>query len=221
MRSDLFCGEALMTKLLQIDSSPLGEHSASRKLTRQIVTRWQAAHPGTVVESLDLAAEPPAHLDGQALAPRSGAPESSWTDAQRRENEVTEKLLTQFLAADVVVIGAPMYNFSVPSQLKAWIDRIAQAGRTFRYTEKGPEGLVGGKTVVIASSRGGIYSANEAMAALEHQESYLRAVFGFLGVTDLGIVRVEGVAMGESAQAQAWAAAEQALPAAVGELQAA
>ena len=84
---------------------------------------------------------------------------------QRSENEVSEKLVSQFLAADVIVIGAPMYNFSVPSQLKAWIDRMAQAGRTFKYTEKGPVGLAGGKTVIVASSRGGMYSTNPALAA--------------------------------------------------------
>lgn len=198
-------------KLLQIDSSPLGDASVSRQLTRKITSRWLESHPETTVELLDLAANPPAHLDAQALAPRFGLAESSWSDAQRHENEVTERLLEQFLSADVVVIGAPMYNFSVPSQLKAWIDRIAQAGRTFRYTEKGPEGLAGGKTVIVASSRGGRYANGAAPEALEHQESYLRAVFGFLGITDLRIVRAEGLAMGDAVRSEALAEAEQAI----------
>ena len=111
-----------------------------------------------------------------------------------------------FMTADVVVIGAPMYNFTIPSQLKAWIDRIAQAGRTFRYTEKGPEGLAGGKTVIVASTRGGIYSSGPA-AGMDHQESYLKAVLGFLGVTDVRFVRAEGLAMGDEARSKALAAA--------------
>jgi FMN-dependent NADH-azoreductase len=101
-----------------------------------------------------------------------------------------------------------MYNFSVPSQLKAWIDRIAQAGRTFKYTEKGPQGLATGKTVIVASSRGGVYSTNPALGAMDHQESYLQAVFGFFGITDVRFVRAEGVAMGEAAKVKAFEAAD-------------
>jgi FMN-dependent NADH-azoreductase len=130
---------------------------------------------------------------------------------QRRENAVSEKLVSQFLAADVVVVGAPMYNFSVPSQLKAWVDRVAQAGRTFKYTESGPVGLAGGKTVIVASTRGGVYAANPALAGLDHQESYLKTVFGFFGITDVQFVRAEGVAMGEAARAQALDNAERAI----------
>lgn len=195
-------------KLLHIDSSALGGQSVSRELSRRAVAQWQASHPGTVVEYLDLAVDAPSHLDIDSLGFRLGIEDERLTPAQRRENAVTERLLDQFLAADVVVVGAPMYNFSVPSQLKAWIDRIAQAGRTFKYTEKGPVGLAGGKTVIVASSRGGAYSQQPALAALDHQESYLRTVFGFFGITDLRFVRAEGVAMGEAAKAQAIAAAD-------------
>src|SRR6201999_2591982 len=104
-------------------------------------------------------------------------------------------MMQEFLAADVVVIGAPMYNFSVPSQLKAWIDRIAVAGRTFRYGANGPEGLAGGKKVVVISSRGGVYSAGPA-AGCDHQESYLRSVFAFLGIDEIEFIRAEGLNMG-------------------------
>lgn len=187
-------------RLLQIDSSPLGTASVSRQLTAGIVAQWRAAHSDTVVETLDLALDAPSHLDQDSLGFRSGATDLS--EAQRRENAVSERLVTQFLAADVVVIGAPMYNFSVPSQLKAWIDRIAQPGRTFRYTEKGPQGLAGGKTVIVASTRGGMYSTNPALAGLDHQESYLKTVFGFIGITDVRVVRAEGMAMGDAAKAQ-------------------
>jgi FMN-dependent NADH-azoreductase len=107
------------------------------------------------------------------------------------------QMLEEFLAADVVVIGAPMYNFSIPSQLKAWIDRVAVAGKTFRYTANGPEGLAGGKRIIIASSRGGVYSEGSAAAPMDFQETYLRAVFGFLGVTDFEFVRAEGVNLSE------------------------
>jgi len=111
--------------------------------------------------------------------------------------------VSQFLAADVIVVGAPLYNFSIPSQLKAWIDRVAQVGRTFKYTETGPVGLAGGKTVIVASTRGGVYSTSEGGRAMEHQESYLQTVFGFFGITDVRYVRAEGVAMGEAKKAEA------------------
>ena len=189
-------------KLLHIDSSVLGTNSVSRQLTQRIVDQWRAAHPQASVEYLDLGRHAPSHLSGDSLGFRLGPDADGLTDSQRRENELSEKLVSQFLAADVVVIGAPMYNFSVPSQLKAWIDRIAQVGRTFKYTEKGPQGLAGGKTVIVASSRGGVYSTNPALAGLDHQESYLRTVFGFFGITDVRFVRAEGVGMGPEARTQ-------------------
>ena len=194
-------------KLLQVDASVLGDNSISRRLTRDITAGWMAVHPETTVEQLDLVLEPVPHLGPDALALRMGLDDASLTDGQRRQNALTERLLAQFLAADVVVVGAPMYNFSVPSQLKAWIDRLAQPGRTFRYTEQGPVGLAGGKTVLMASSRGGLYTGIPAKAALEHQESYLRGVFGFFGITDVRIVRAEGVSMGDAARTQALKAA--------------
>ena len=195
-------------KLLHIDSSPLGTQSVSRELTRRIVAQWLDTHPNTTVEHLDLAADAPSHLNIDSLGFRLGLDAAGLTDVQKRENAISEKLVTQFLAADVLVVGAPMYNFSVPSQLKAWIDRIAQAGRTFKYTDKGPVGLAAGKTVIVASTRGGAYSTNPALAFLDHQESYLKAVFGFVGITDVRFVRAEGVAMGEEAKAKALAAAD-------------
>ncbi|HKW82119.1 MAG TPA: NAD(P)H-dependent oxidoreductase [Burkholderiaceae bacterium] len=198
-------------KLLHIDSSPLGSNSVSRQLTERVVAQWRAGHPGTVVDYLDLAIDAPTHLSGDSLGFRAGPDAPGLSDVQRRENVISERLVSQFLAADVIVVGAPMYNFSVPSQLKAWIDRIAQGGRTFTYTDKGPKGLAGGKTVIIASTRGGVYSTNPALAGLDHQESYLSALFGFLGITDIRFVRAEGVAMGEAAKAQALTAAEQVI----------
>ncbi len=200
-------------RLLQIDSSALGANSVSRQLTERITAQWRATHPGTVVEHLDLAVNAPSHLSLDSLGFRMGPSAEGLTDVQRKENAISEALVSQFLAADVIVVGAPMYNFSVPSQLKAWIDRVAQAGRTFTYTENGPKGLAGGKTVIVASTRGGVYSSNPALAGLDHQESYLTTVFGFIGITDIRFVRAEGVAMGEAAKVQALNSADLAIKA--------
>jgi len=190
-------------KLLHIDSSITGTQSVSRQLTRDIVNTWKASHPNTVVEYLDLAETTPSHLSAESLGFRMPHSAENLTEGQRRENAISEALVTQFLAADVIVVGAPLYNFSIPSQLKAWIDRVAQAGRTFTYTATGPKGLAGGKTVIVASTRGGVYSTSEGGRAMEHQESYLQTVFGFLGITDVRFVRAEGVAMGDAKKAEA------------------
>jgi FMN-dependent NADH-azoreductase len=194
-------------QLLHIDSAITGEQSVSRELTAQTVAAWLAAHPGTTVQYLDLATSAPAHLSAQSLGFRTG--QAAATDVERAENALSEALVTQFLASDVIVLGAPFYNFSIPSQLKAWIDRIAQAGRTFKYTDKGPVGLAGGKTVIVASSRGGVYSNSDLGQALEHQESYLQVIFGFFGITDVRFVRAEGIGMGPDAKAAALASAAQ------------
>jgi len=193
-------------KLLHIDSSILSGNSTSRLLTAETVAAWRAAHPDTTVEYLDLAVDTPSHFSADALGIKTGV-QAQPTEAQQRENALSEKLVSQFLAADVVVVGAPLYNFTIPSQLKAWIDRLAQAGRTFKYTDKGPVGLAGGKTVIVASSRGGIYSTTEGGQATEHQESYLKVIFGFFGITDVTFIRAEGIGMGPEAKDKALAGA--------------
>lgn len=192
----------LTMKLLHVDSSILGAHSVSRQLTAEIVAKWSQSHPGTTVEHLDLAVNAPNHFGADAIAIK-GIAQPEPTEAQRAENALSEKLVSQFLASDVIVIGAPFYNFSIPTQLKAWIDRLAQPGRTFKYTEQGPVGLATGKTVIVASTRGGMYSGSEGGQAMEHQESYLKVVMGFFGITDVRIVRAEGLAMGNDAKASA------------------
>jgi FMN-dependent NADH-azoreductase len=194
-------------KLLHIDSSVLADNSVSRKLSAQIVSEWITNHADTTVDYLDLATQAPSHLSADSLGFRLAAG-SDMSAVQIAENAISETLVQQFLAADVIVVGAPLYNFSIPSQLKAWIDRVAQVGRTFKYTDKGPVGLAGGKVVIVASTRGGMYSTSVGGRAMEHQESYLQTVFGFFGVTDVRIVRAEGLAMGEVGRAQALAAAE-------------
>lgn len=185
-------------KLLHLDASALGAHSVTRELSAAIVARWQDAVPGLNVEYRDLDADPLPHLTGDVL---SGANAIAQAEGGR--------LLEQFLSSDVVVIGAPMYNFGIPSTLKAWIDRIAVAGKTFRYTETGPEGLAGGRKVIVASGRGGIYGNGPA----DFQENYLRQVFNFLGITDVDFVRAEGVAYSPQHRADALAAAHAAIPA--------
>src|SRR5262249_20120458 len=164
------------------DSSILGSGSASRVLSSDIVNVQRQLHPGLEVVYRDLAADPLQHLSGAHLAAAQGM-----TPIAGLDTEAGGKALAEFLFADIVVIGLPMYNFSVPSQFKAWIDRVTVAGKTFRYTEKGPEGLAGGKKVFVASSPGGAYP-DAAAAFLDHQESYVRAVLQFLGITDITFI---------------------------------
>lgn len=185
-------------KLLHIDSSALGDNSVSRALSEAIVRRFQADLGDLQIIRYDLDADPLPHLTATALAK---------TDPALAER--SEQALDDFLAADIVVIGVPMYNFGIPSTLKAWIDRIAIAGKTFRYTADGPEGLVKGKRVILAISQGGVY---EPGSALEHQESYLRALFGFLGIDGIEVVRAQGVNYSPQHREQALTAALSALP---------
>lgn len=198
-------------KLLHVDSSINGANSVSRKLTKDIVSQWMTDHPNTQVEYLDLAADAPSHFSQDAMGFRLPPSGATPTEAQRQENELSEKLVSQFLAADVIVVGSPLYNFSIPSQLKSWIDRLAQAGRTFTYTANGPEGLAKGKTVIAALSRGGIYSTSEAGRAMEHQESYLKTIFGFFGITDVRVVRAEGTDMGAESRTNALQTADKCI----------
>ena len=172
-----------------------------------ITDHYAAKHPEGQIVTRDLVSEPLPHIDPITTKAIRTPPETH-EEAVRAAYPAQRAVLDEFLASDVVVIGAPMYNFSIPSQLKSWIDRIAQAGRTFTYTDKGPKGLAGGKTVIVASTRGGVYSTTDGGRAMEHQESYLQTVFGFLGITDVRFVRAEGLAMGADAKAKAMAAAQ-------------
>lgn len=184
-------------KILHIDASPLGAASISRQLTAVVVEKLTRDHPSATVGHRDLVESPISHLSGellQVLRPVPGTTPPSGPTLSA-EAEQTDELIDELLGADVVVIGAPMYNFSIPSQLKAWIDRVAQAGRTFRYTPEGPQGLAVGKKVIVVSTRGGVYAGTEYEAAMDHQESYLRTVLNFLGMTDVTFVRAEGIAM--------------------------
>jgi FMN-dependent NADH-azoreductase len=194
--------------LLHVDSSILGPASISRGLSATIVEAWKRKNPSSKIVYRDLVADPINHLNGSLLLAAS-IDASQHTPEIRKELTVSASALAEFLAADVIVIGAPMYNFGIPSQLKAWIDRVAVAGKTFTYTPQGPKGLAGGKTIIVASSRGGYYGAGTPLAAIDHQENYLKSTFGFLGITDIRFVRAEGVNISPEAKQQAIAAAEQ------------
>ena len=161
--------------ILHIDSSISGEQSASRAISRSIVDQLRALNPDAAVIARDLVTQPLPHLTLDAFADSS--------------------VLDEFLAADTIVIGAPMYNFTLPTQLKAWLDRILVAGKTFRYTETGPEGLAKGKRVIVALARGGFYDLGSPASALEHLETYLRGVFSFIGI-EPEFVAADGLAIG-------------------------
>jgi FMN-dependent NADH-azoreductase len=199
-------------KLLHIDPAL----PARARPRAAVVAALTQADPRLDVIRRDLDAEPIPHLDSRRLPTvrPANAPEGA-TGVPDPEGA---SALDEFLAADIVVIGAPMYNFTVPSQLKAWIDRILIAGRTFRYTEAGPLGLAGGKRVIIASSRGGLYASGMPFEAYDFQEKYLPAVFAFIGIEDVEFMRAEGLAFGPEQRDAAIRAALAAVPAAVTQL---
>jgi FMN-dependent NADH-azoreductase len=194
-------------KILHVDSSISLEASVSRRLSRAIVDRLRALHPDAEVVSRDLAADPLPYFDAASLAGVGVDPRPT-DEASGAEARLEARILAEFMDAQIIVVGVPMYNFGVPAQLKSWIDYLSVAGVTFRYTAEGPEGLAGGRRVILASARGGIYLSGTPRAAVEHQESYLQAVFAFFGITDVEVVRAEGVRMGPEAATAAIDAAE-------------
>ncbi|MES2869717.1 MAG: FMN-dependent NADH-azoreductase [Pseudomonadota bacterium] len=186
-------------KLLHIDSSILGDNSASRQLSREVVKAWQAADSNVVVSYRDLASEAIEHFSAATLV-AAGTPAELRDAAQKHEADLSAETLAQFLAADAVVIAAPMYNFTIPTQLKAWIDRIAVAGQTFRYTEAGPIGLCGNKKVIVVSTAGGMHAGQATGVA---HEDYLKVLLGFLGITDVEFVRAQGLGYGDEVRSKA------------------
>ena len=186
-------------QLLHIDSSVLGGNSASRALSAEIVARQAALYPGLKVTHRDLASDAAQHLSAAHIAAwHGGLVEDASLDADLAKGGA---YLEELFAADIIVIGAPMYNFSIPSQLKAWIDRVVIAGKTFRYGANGAEGLLSkNKKVFIASSRGNVYAPGSPAAAFEHHESYLTGVLSFIGLTNVTVVRAEGLGFGAEAK---------------------
>jgi FMN-dependent NADH-azoreductase len=192
-------------QILRIDSSTTGEQSISRKLTDELLAHFTAKHPDAKVVTRDLVAQPLAHIDPITTDAIRTPPETH-AEAVAAAYPAERAVLDEFLASDIVIVGAPMYNFSIPSQLKAWLDRLGVPGVTFTYSEAGPEGIAGGRKVVVASARGGEYS-NDLMA--ENQESLLTTFFGFIGIDDLHFVRVEKAGYGPDAIAAGFAAAKE------------
>jgi len=191
-------------KLLHIDSSVLGPHSVSRQVSAAIVDRLRQATPSLDLVYRDLTQIPLAHLSGSHLAAAQGAPAPAELGP---DLAASAAVLNEFLDADIVVIGAPMYNFTIPSQLKAWIDRILVAGKTFKYGEQGVQGLAGNKRVIVAISRGGFYGPGTPAAVGEHLETYLRWVFGFIGVTNPEFISADGIQVGPEHREKAVAGA--------------
>lgn len=191
-------------KLLHIDSSILGDNSASRQLSQRVVAAWQAAEPSAQVVYRDLAADAISHFSAATLV-AAGTPDELRDAVQQHEARLSSETLQEFLAADAVVIAAPMYNFTVPTQLKAWIDRIAVAGQTFRYTEAGPEGLCGNKKVIVVSTSGGLHVGQPTGVA---HEEFLKVFLGFIGITDVEFVRAHGLAYGDEHRSNAMQAAQ-------------
>jgi FMN-dependent NADH-azoreductase len=201
-----------MSTILYLNSSVRSSDSISRQLSGEFIEKLKAANPGAKVIERDLAKHPIPHLSEQMMGAYFTPPEQR-SEEQQRTVKLSDDLVAELLAADTVVIGAPMYNLSISSTLKAWIDHVARAGLTFKYNEQGvPVGLVSGKKVVIFTSRGGVFSSGPAKA-LDFHETYLRGILGFLGISDISFVHTEGVAMGAEAANKAMAESRSAMQA--------
>jgi FMN-dependent NADH-azoreductase len=193
--------------ILQINSSQRGADSESTRVASQVVAKLAASNPGAQVTVRDLGAQPHLELDGSALGALF-TPAESRSAAQSARVALDDALIAQAQAADVIVIGAPMYNFGMPTQLKSWFDAIARAGVTFRYTETGPEGLLKNKKVYVATARGGVYPADA-----DPQVPHIRMLLNFLGLTDNTFIYSSGLAMGPDAAAKGQAEADAAVAA--------
>jgi FMN-dependent NADH-azoreductase len=190
-----------MSHLLLVTSSLFGDNSKSAQIAREFVDAWRGAHPGTGVVERSLTADTIPHLSLDALGALM-TPTDQRSPAQVASVAFADRLIAEIEAADTVVLAVPMYNFSVPSTLKAWIDHVARAGRTFRYTANGPEGLLKGKRVFVVTGRGGVYSDDAPGKVMDFQEPYLRGMLGFLGLTDVTFIHVEGLNLGAEAAEQ-------------------
>ncbi len=195
-----------MSTLLQIRTSLFSNQGQSSQLAEQFVARWRAAHPAGTVLTRDLAAAPVPHLTAERFGAFTAAPEAR-TPAQDEVLAESDALIEELRAADTIVLGLPLYNFGIPSTLKAYFDHIARAGVTFRYTENGPQGLLGGRKLRVFAARGGLYVGTP----LDTQTDYVRNFFAFLGITDVEFVYAEGLAMGDEHRSGALAQAHETL----------
>ena len=209
-----------MSNLLLITSSLFGDPSKSTQIAGEFVDAWRRAHPGATVVERALAPDAIPHLSLDALGALM-TPAEQRSPGQAASVAFADWLIEELEAADTIVLAAPMYNFTIPSTLKAWIDHVARAGRTFRYTAAGPEGLLKGKKVFVVTGRGGVYSGDAPAKVYDFQEPYLRGVLSFLGLTDVTFIHVEGLKVSPEAAEQGLARARDAIASAVGLSQAA
>lgn len=186
-----------MATLLHINSSVRDTGSISRQLTAEFLSKWKTARPADLVVERDLAVNPVPHLNEQMMG-AFFTPAEKRSPAQIQTVQLSDALVAELFDAEVIVLGAPMYNFSISSALKAWVDHVTRAGVTFNYTETGPMGMVTGKKVYVFTARGGVYTQGPAQS-MDFQEPYLRVVLGFIGLTDVTFTHAEGLAMGDSA----------------------
>ncbi|MFV0888324.1 FMN-dependent NADH-azoreductase [Metapseudomonas otitidis] len=184
-----------MSRVLIVESSARQQGSISRQLTAEFIAQWKAAHPADEVVVRDLAQETVPHLDSDLLGGWM-KPADQQNDAERAALARSNRLTEELLAADVLVLAAPMYNFGIPSTLKAWLDHVLRAGVTFKYTETGPQGLLSGKRAFVLTARGGVYAGGP----LDHQEPYLRQALAFIGIHDVTFIHAEGLNMGAEFQ---------------------
>lgn len=204
-----------MSKLLLVTSSLLGDQSKSAQLAREFVAAWRSMHPGTIVVERALTPDSIPHLSLNALGALM-TPAELRSGAQHSTVAFADRLIEELEAADTIVLAVPMYNFSIPSTFKAWIDHVARADRTFRYSAQGPEGLLKGKKVFVVTARGGFYTGDSPAKAFDFQEPYLRGTLGFLGLTDVSFIHVEGLKVSPEAAEQGLARARKAIASAAG-----
>ncbi|GAX41712.1 NAD(P)H dehydrogenase (quinone) [Tolypothrix sp. NIES-4075] len=204
-----------MAHILHIDSSPRGDRSFSRKFSHEFITSWKTAHPDDTVTYRDLGHNPVPHVDESWIAAAFSPPQTR-TPELNQAIKISDELVDEFLAADRYVFGVPMYNFNIPSTLKAYIDQIVRIGRTFLVSQEGAfQGLVSNKKMLIVTARGGSFTQGSPTAAYDFQEPYLKTIFGFIGITDISLIHVENLSAGDDVREQSFAQAQEAIAQAV------
>lgn len=204
-----------MAHILHIDSSPRGDRSFSRKFSYEFITSWKTAHPDDTVTYRDLGHNPVPHVDESWIAAAFSPPQTRSPELNQAI-KISDELVDEFLAADRYVFGVPMYNFNIPSTLKAYIDQIVRIGRTFVVSQEGAfQGLISSKKMLIVTARGGSFTQGSPTAAYDFQEPYLKAIFGFIGITDISLIHVENLSAGDDIREQSFTQARHAIAQAV------
>ncbi len=203
-----------MSHILHIDSSPRGDRSISRALSKEFITSWKAAHPHDTITYRDLGHYPVTFVSEDWIAAAYSSPEQH-TPEQANAIATSNELIDEFLAADRYVFGIPMYNFSIPANFKAYLDQIVRVGRTFSVDKQGYKGLVHNKKVMIITARGGTYPDNSPTHSYDRETPYLQLIFGFVGITDIEFIHADGLNLGDEAQSHSIANAQSAIKTAI------